>query len=317
MLFINFAEMKLSIIIPVYNVEKTLERCVESVLKQKFRDYQVILVNDGSFDNSAKICDELTKKDRRVQVIHKQNGGLSDARNAGIKKAKGEYITFIDSDDFLASDTLKPLMDLLAIHHDYDILEYSVYEHYGRPKHMQVLRFDNREYSDVRAYWYEQKAYRHTYAWNKIYRRELFDKVKFPVGRKFEDVYTLPKLLNRCHVIATTSEGFYYYCYNDRGITAQADGNDLNDLLNAHLTVLNKHKRLMPVSYDYYVHVLNIALDVYESTGQIPQIPPAKAVCSPFNGERCPMKIRLLKLIGMKCLCKANKLIHRFCKKSR
>ena len=110
--------MKLSIIIPAYNVEQTLERCVESVLRQKFRDYQLILVDDGSTDGSGRICDELAKRDHRIQTIHQPNKGLSAARNAGIKRAKGEYITFIDSDDYIASDTLKTLIDLLAIHHD-------------------------------------------------------------------------------------------------------------------------------------------------------------------------------------------------------
>ncbi|MBR1469784.1 MAG: glycosyltransferase family 2 protein [Prevotella sp.] len=309
--------MKLSIVIPVYNVEQTLERCVQSVLNQKFRDYQVILVDDGSTDKSGEICDQLMRQDKRIQVIHQKNSGLSAARNAGIKKCKGEYITFIDSDDYIGTDTLKPLMDLLAIHHDYDILEYSVYEHFGRPKHMNPLRLDNREYTDMREYWYKCEAYKHAYACNKIYSRKLFSGLGFPVGKKFEDIYTLPQLLERCQTVATTGEGYYYYCYNTKGITATADGEALNNLLTAHLNILNGDSFLKPVNYAYYGHILNIALDVYEATGETPKLPLPESVCQRQDGEKIPLKIRLMKLLGLKNLCKINTLIHKFYRKSR
>ncbi len=309
--------MKLSIVIPVYNVGKTLERCVQSVLNQKFRDYQIILVDDGSTDNSGEICEQLLRQDQRIQVIHQKNAGLSAARNAGIKKAKGEYITFIDSDDYIGNDTLKPLMDLLTIHHDYDILEYSVYEHFGRPKHMKALRLDNREYADMREYWYETRAYKHSYACNKIYRRKLFDGVLFPVGKTFEDVYTLPQLLERCQTVATTGEGYYYYCYNTKGITVNADGKDLGNLLQAHLDILNGDSMLTPVSYEYYGHILNIALDTAEATGSMPSLPSPEAVCRQLGNEKMPLKVRLMKLIGMKNLCRLNKIVHTLYRRSR
>lgn len=317
--------MKLSIIIPVYQVEHTLERCVESILQQKFRDYQIILVDDASPDGSPQLCDDLARRDHRIIVIHrKKNGGLSASRNNGIARAKGEYITFVDSDDYLSGETLKPLMDLLAVHHDYDILEYSAYLHFGRPGSMSILRLDNREYGDMRQYWYETKAYVHTYAWNKIYRRTLFNAdTRFPEGRKFEDVFMLPQLLAKCQVIATTSLGYYYYCYNAEGITAQASGNDLHDLLDAHLLILNgKTKQdLTPPTTDYYSKVLNVALDVYEKTGTVPQLPPIKKVLAqpklsaplPYGiGEErgTPFKIRMLNIFGLKTLCRINKLMH-------
>mgnify|MGYP000919862975 CR=1 FL=1 len=120
--------MELSIIIPVYNVEKTLRRCVESVLRQSFQNFEMILVDDGSTDNSTTMVDEIARTDNRISVIHQCNQGLSAARNTGIKAAKGEYITFIDSDDFIAQDTYKGVMDLLNAHPEYDILEFSVIE---------------------------------------------------------------------------------------------------------------------------------------------------------------------------------------------
>ena len=102
--------MKLSIIIPVYRTQDTLERCLESILQQSFTDYEMILVDDGSDDGSPQLCDEYARKDARIRVIHKENGGLSDARNAGIRKARGEYITFVDSDDTMVDNTLENLI---------------------------------------------------------------------------------------------------------------------------------------------------------------------------------------------------------------
>ena len=114
--------MKLSIIIPVYRVETTLNRCIESVVTQDFDDFELILVDDGSPDNCPQLCDSWAAKDRRISVIHKSNGGLSDARNAGIDMARGDYLTFIDSDDYLAEHTLAPLMQTLTQQPAIDIL---------------------------------------------------------------------------------------------------------------------------------------------------------------------------------------------------
>ena len=118
--------MKLTVIIPVYRVEQTLNRCVESVLRQGIDDMEVILVDDGSPDRCPQMCDEWAKKDCRIRVIHQENGGLSDARNAGINVAKGEYITFVDSDDDVIPDTYRLLLQKLAEHPEYDIIEYPV-----------------------------------------------------------------------------------------------------------------------------------------------------------------------------------------------
>ena len=129
--------MKLSIIIPVYHTQDTLPRCLDSILRQSFTDYEVILVDDGSTDDSPKICDAYSRQDGRVKVIHKENGGLSDARNAGILQAKGEYITFIDSDDTIAEDTLSLVIEKIITYPETDILEYPVMERV--PKNIYCL----------------------------------------------------------------------------------------------------------------------------------------------------------------------------------
>ena len=232
--------MKLSIVIPVYRVEGTLDRCVESVLIQDVDDMEVILVDDGSPDSCPQMCDQWAVRDNRIQVIHKENGGLSDARNAGIDIAQGDMITFVDSDDWLEENTLAPLLAMMG---DADILEYSIHHRLTLPDYT---------YTDINDYWLSGQAYLHTYAWNKIYRRSLFDHVRFPYGKVFEDAWTLPLLLRQCHKVMTTSHGFYHYQWNPEGITAKADGHQLAMLLEAHLT------NGMPVNDIYYLHLLNI-----------------------------------------------------------
>ena len=142
--------MKLSVIIPVYRTEATLKRCVESVVSQDAADIEVILVDDGSPDRCPQLCDGWAGRDPRIKVIHKTNGGLSDARNAGIEAAQGDYLTFVDSDDYLGEQTYGPLMKLLADRPDIDILEYPVYVFYGSPK-QHLLELPEKDYHDMEA----------------------------------------------------------------------------------------------------------------------------------------------------------------------
>ncbi len=304
--------MKLSIIIPVYRVEATLARCVDSVRGQSFTDYEMILVDDGSPDRSGAMCDEYAAEDSRIIVIHKQNGGLSSARNRGLDRAQGEYVTFLDSDDFLGDDTLAILMSRLGAHPDYDILEYPVYWHYGGMD-QRIQKFGVKEYSDMRAYWLDCKAYTHTYACNKVYRRQLFDHVRFPEGVLYEDAHTLPRLLQHAHLVATTEEGLYYYTSNPDGITMRGDGKGLTDLLEAHVAQLD-HLGIGHELTEYYCHVLNIQLDVYGATRQPPILAKPSFTShdiSPLQvGHKTKVKLRMLKLLGIKNLCKLHTLLH-------
>lgn len=315
--------MLLSIIIPVYRVEATLRRCVESVLSQSYRGYQLILVDDGSPDRCPRMCDELAREDRRVIVIHQKNQGLSAARNAGIRRAKGEYITFIDSDDTLAPDTLRNLMDILAVHGDYDILEYPYFAHYGNPRKQKINRFMPREYHDMSQYWLEGRAWIHAYACNKIYRRKLFDDVRFPVKRVFEDAYTLPLLLRHCHTVATTDCGLYYYYDNPKGITNTARGGWTSQLLHTQLRNL-KDRRLMARYKDFphdatmmYAYMLNTQMDVYEMTQREPVMKHFGYYFPNIKPTKPTNKVRLAKLLGIKLLCKINTLLHKVYRRSR
>ena len=281
-----------------------MRRCLDSIVQQSFRDWQLILVDDASTDGSADICAKYVQEDHRIQMIkHKENRGLSAARNSGLQKVRGEYVTFVDSDDALMKDTLQQVMEILAFHPDYDMIEYPVYEHYGNLKTQHLLQFQRQEYTNMADYWLKGKAYQHAYAWNKIYRRELFHGITYPEGNKFEDVFTLPKILQRCRIVATTDVGLYYYYDNPKGITQTADGKALTNLLDAHRQVLPRVN-----DSEYYAHVVNIALDVYEHTGRVPELPEL-----PY---RDTTKLKLKHLLGFRRLCQMNKVLHKFYKRS-
>ena len=297
--------MMLSIVIPVYQVESTLDRCVQSIVSQTFQDWEAILVDDGSPDRCPSMCDEWSQRDPRIRVVHQPNGGLSAARNAGIKEARGAYITFVDSDDYLSRDVLLQLMHLIEEHPDYDILEYSM-KQFSDETAGDYLQLKNRVLHDQQAYWLEEQAYLHTYACNKIFRKRLFDSIRFPVGRVFEDAFTLPLLLRQASTIATTSIGYYHYYKNEKGITAKADGEAWQSLLEAHLNVLKKMLPLQtPSAQRYYMHVLNIQLYTHALNGKEPCLP-TYTIRQPWKMQTIQEKMKALALnfIGVKGLCR-------------
>ena len=288
-----FVAMKLSIIIPVYRVEDTLDRCVESVLRQHVNDMEVILVDDGSPDKCPQKCDDWAKKDKRIRVIHKENGGLSDARNAALDIATGEYITFVDSDDWISPDTYAPLLEMIG---DNDLLEYSISER---------LQLPDTTYDNINDYWLQSKAYTHAYACNKIYKRSLFNNIRYPQGKVFEDIYTLPQLLQKTRKIVTTSRGFYHYWFNPNGITATADGTKLAQLLDTHLN------SGMLIDDEYFMYLVNIQIDVCEQTGAPPTLNKRRINTSILSGK-LKLKAIFINLLGINMLCKISKLIHAF-----
>ena len=201
----------ISIIIPVYKVEKYLEKCIESVLKQSYTNLQIILVDDGSPDNCGKICDEYAKKDSRIEVIHKVNGGLSDARNVGISKAKGRYIGFVDSDDYIKEDMYEILLNLIK-KYDADVSICNLYDVIDGNECIRNKENGIREYSrlDILKEVLLDKNIQ-SYAWNKLYEKELFDEIKYPIGKKYEDIGTTFYVFEKCNKIVVTSEPEYYY----------------------------------------------------------------------------------------------------------
>ena len=259
-------------------------------------------MDDGSPDRSPALCDAWAQRDPRIHVIHQENKGLSCARNAGIEKAQGEFLTFIDSDDYIEAETLAQVMAAMA---DNDIVEYPVDGFCGGPNPFQ-LTFQPKVYDDMEDYWLNGRAYEHAYAWNKIYRRALFDHVRYPEGRVFEDIHTLPQLLQQARRIATTNQGLYHYCWNDKGITATADRQALTDLLEGHLKVKWVDDRS-------YMRMLNIQIDVYERGGEI-LLPKRDIRFSSLNSQlstlNSQLKALLLKLLGVKGVCQLFRFLH-------
>lgn len=324
--------MKLSIIIPIYNAEQTLKRCIESILSQSFTDYELILIDDGSNDKSAFICDEFKQIDGKIKVKHQKNKGLSAARNAGLEMAQGEYITFVDSDDSINENTLQDLMEELTQHPNADILEYPILERIGHSTKERLLTFTPREYNDAAAYWLRERAYHHTYACNKIYKRQLFAAIHFPEGKIFEDALTLPYLIGLTDmgnkagniIIRMTDKGRYLYDWNPQGITNNARPEDLRQLCEGHMKVLEniveslkKDDSLMSTYQselqDFMTQILNISLDIYELSGQYePQPLLIKYVRRLHNKKLITtFKLKMLYLLGYHTLCKINKLIHK------
>lgn len=201
----------ISVIVPVYKVEKYLEKCIESIIKQTYTNLQIILVDDGSPDNCGKICDEYAKKDLRIEVIHKANGGLSDARNVGISKAKGRYIGFVDSDDYIKEDMYEILLNLIK-KYDADGSICNLYDVIDGNECIRNKENGIREYSrlDILKEVLLDKNIQ-SYAWNKLYEKELFDEIKYPIGKKYEDIGTTFYLFEKCNKIVVTSEPEYYY----------------------------------------------------------------------------------------------------------
>lgn len=300
--------MKLSIIVPVFRVESTLDKCITSIINQDYENIEIILVDDGSPDSCPSICDKWANNDNRITVIHKDNGGLSDARNAGIEIASGNYITFIDSDDYIDNGIISKLMNIIIEHPEYDILEYSI-KQTGLNEDIELL-FEDKVYNSAKEYWSEGEAYNHSYACNKIYKTGLFDKIRYPKGKVFEDLSTLPLLTDKAKFIATTHIGFYNYYKNPNGITANANGSELKMLLMAHISLLNHPVLELEKDAKYIMHVVNIQMDVYERTNEEPiltikRIKNTNKLCS-----KAKIKAYALNILGINKLCKLNKFLH-------
>lgn len=308
--------MKISIVIPIFRVERTMRRCIDSVISQSFTDWEMVLVDDGSDDGSAAIADKYALHDSRISVIHQKNRGLGAARNRGIDESTGDILMFIDSDDALAPDTLAPLHDIMAQHEEYDFVEFPIIEHYGNKQKEKRIVFPTTVFSDKWDYWFNAKAYAHSYACNKIFRRRVFKEARFRENKKFEDMFTLPEILDASSCFATTTDGAYLYYDNPDGITATA-GRRLSDLLEAHISVLadklqwQRPKGIGRKAFGvYYAHVLNIQIDVCNRCGE-------ESISLRTLPYFTSPKLILLHLTGMQLLCMLIKLYHRLCKTNR
>ena len=215
----------ISVIVPVYNVELYIRRCVDSILAQTFTDFELILVDDGSPDNCPAICDEYVAKDKRVHVIHQENGGLSAARNAGIDWAfansDSQWICFVDSDDWVHPDILQFLYQAAVICN----AEISVCCHKRTPENTVISHMDfsvPARLSFEEFYALRRDNVNIITAWGKLYRKECFQGIRYPVGRINEDIFTTHKLLTQSPCIAWVDQVLYFYFINQDSIMGRS-----------------------------------------------------------------------------------------------
>lgn len=211
-------EPLISVILPIYNIERYLPKCMESLFDQTYRNLEIIMVDDGSTDRCSRLCDEYAKADERITVLHKPNGGLSDARNCGIERAKGEYITCVDPDDWVDPDYVEYLLDLLQKYGT----KMSICQH--RVKYDSgAVRENGRPGDEVipAEKCLERMLYHDvidTSACAKLYHRDLFQRVRYPKGKLFEDIGTTYALMLQCDRIAVGYESKYTYQFHRNSI---------------------------------------------------------------------------------------------------
>lgn len=220
-----------SIIVPVYNVEKYLDKCLASILEQTFKDFECIIIDDGSPDNSNIIIDKYVKLDQRFKVIHQKNMGLSAARNAGLDIAKGDYIVFVDSDDYIANDYLEKFAAKIASTNA-EIVVCGLTEVFKDYEKSIVFEDESTEVikqnilADVWP----------SYAWNKCYKKSLFANIRFPVGKIFEDILTIPEVCLYARKIVCIPDKLYYYNrHNENSITANLSSEKMYNHFQGHL----------------------------------------------------------------------------------
>lgn len=212
----------ISVIVPVYNVEKYLTRCVDSILNQSYKNFELILVDDGSPDQSGVICDEYALKDKRIEVIHKENKGISDARNIGLEYSKGTFITFIDSDDLVHAYYLEHLYRLIKMTNADIVIgnfvsSTIVKESIFTETTSEIIH----ELSSIEALELFTSTFitQMVVAWGKLYKKELFADIRFPLGKLHEDDFTTYKLIYKAHKVVITSKPLLFYFKHKNSMT--------------------------------------------------------------------------------------------------
>ena len=283
----------ISVIIPVYNVARYLRRCTDSVLSQRGVSLEVLLVDDGSTDASGGLCDIIAAEDRRVQVIHKSNGGLSSARNAGLDRATGRHIAFVDSDDYLEPDTYRDMLHLaqkfgagLVCAGRYDVDSETGEKVIGLcPEKEALLSGENLV---RRIFTWNQVD---TAAWDKLYLRELFDGIRFPEGVICEDVPVIYRLCLRAGAAAMLPRPVYNYCHRPDSITtAQVSEKNFHfaDHTRAILEdIQTQAPQLLPEARYYYIRSLAHPMQLCIAAGRQKEFADQYAACKKeLSGQR-------------------------------
>lgn len=214
------SKSKVSVIIPIYNIELYVRECVESVLAQSYRELEIILVDDGSTDSCPQLCDAFLTRDDRIRVIHRQNGGLSAARNSGIKAATGEYLVFLDGDDYLSPIAIEQLLTVILKENTaIGVTSFSI-DPQTLSDSVSEETFSLSASDAIKEIFSERRFF--TSAWGKIYKRELFTEIHFPEGLIYEDFAVMYRLFDLAKKVAFCDAKIYFYRYTTTSITHSA-----------------------------------------------------------------------------------------------
>lgn len=268
---------KISIIVPVYKVEPYINKCIDSILNQTFTDFELILVDDGSPDNCGNICDEYALKDKRVVVIHQENGGLSSARNKGIDVSKGEYIGFVDGDDIISENMYEVLYNICIVNcADISSCSYKKFEHdyeVLNSKKIETEKIEVKTYiknNIIEAYY--RGELNSVSSCNKLYKKIIFNDILFPVGRIYEDVSTTYKLFLTINKLVETNEKLYFYRFRQGSITNSSFNDKRFDII----PLYNEQYKIMSevypnicnqIKYEYYHNIRCIFVDIINDYG--------------------------------------------------
>ncbi len=230
----------ISIIIPIFNTEKYLTRCIDSVLNQTYKNIEILLIDDGASDNSPTMCDNYALNDSRVRVFHNSNGGLSDARNFGIEKSTGEYLVFVDSDDYISSSMIEILYNQIIL--DNSDISISSFNYVSPDGSIMDLKADDKVISNevittLMAYDRLCGPHKTIYivAWNKLYKKQLFDNIKYPLSKQHEDLMVAHLLYEKCASISCINLPLYNYVQHHESIMGKGFNIKHLDMAEAYL----------------------------------------------------------------------------------
>ena len=232
-----------SIVVPVYNVKPFLKRCIDSLIKQTYNNIEIIIVDDGSTDGSGELCDEIKKKSQKIKVIHQENGGLSAARNTGMRYIKGKYIFFLDSDDYIKETAIEKMVNAL-IENDLDVICCNRILFWDNNKEkIQYKQISNVLVMDSKEAIVQMNKYNYfdMSAHSKLFKKELFDNIVFPVGKLSEDMFIMYKIFELSNRIGYISEPLLYYYQRKGSISKSKKINfDFVEACNEQLTYVSR-----------------------------------------------------------------------------
>lgn len=291
----------LTIIVPIYNTENYLSECIDSILNQSYKDIELILINDGSTDNSSSICDEYSSKDKRIKVIHIENRGVSYARNIGLSIAKGEYITFVDSDDFVSNDIYLENIKILEQNLSIDFIQIPINDEKITPCTISTQK-------DLFDAWIFFNKKITNYFCDKIFRRKYFEELRFPLNMRYEDRYLFSDILKSINKIYCSVHGCYYYRQHALQITKQNNLQLKKDMINANFHTLknipsNCNNSYIRCFWDTLILIQSISNESFEKnwTRKMKEFTPTfKMIWLSQNPNGIKIRLSLKKILNHK-----------------